>query len=53
MRMTKDRRLSLKKSNPVEVVVIHVVAVEFFRGRGRTDGAPKVADVKWVFVKRK
>ena len=27
--MSKERRLSLKKANPVEVVVIHVVAVEF------------------------
>ena len=27
-RMSKERRLSLKKANPVEVVVIHVVAVE-------------------------
>ena len=26
--MSKERRLSLKKANPVEVVVIHVVAVE-------------------------
>ena len=26
--MSKGRRLSLKKANPVEVVVIHVVAVE-------------------------
>ena len=28
VRMSKERRLSLKKANPVEVVVIHVVAVE-------------------------
>ena len=28
--MSKERRLSLKKANPVEVVVIHVVAVEVF-----------------------
>ena len=28
MRMSKERRFSLKKANPVEVVVIHVVAVE-------------------------
>ena len=27
--MSKERRLSLKKANPVEVVVIHVVAVGF------------------------
>ena len=27
-RMSKDRRLSLKKMNQVEVMVIHVVAVE-------------------------
>ena len=26
--MSKERRLSLKKANPIEVVVIHVVAVE-------------------------
>ena len=30
VRMSKERRLSLKKANPVEVVVIHVVAVEVF-----------------------
>ena len=30
VRMSKERRLSPKKANPVEVVVIHVVAVEFF-----------------------
>ena len=29
VRMSKERRLSLKKANPVEVVVIHVVAVEY------------------------
>ena len=28
VRMSKEHRLSLKKANPVEVVVIHVVAVE-------------------------
>ena len=28
VRMSNERRLSLKKANPVEVVVIHVVAVE-------------------------
>ena len=28
VRMSKERRLSLKKANPVEVVVIHVVAEE-------------------------
>ena len=28
VRMSKERRLILKKANPVEVVVIHVVAVE-------------------------
>ena len=42
VRMSKERRLSLKKANPVEVVVIYVVKVEvFFRGRGKTDGAPR------------
>ena len=30
VRMSKERRLSLKKANPVEVVVIHVIAVEVF-----------------------
>ena len=32
VRISKERRLSLKKANPVEVVVIYVVAVavEFF-----------------------
>ena len=30
MRMSKERRLSLKKANPVEVVFIHVVSVEVF-----------------------
>ena len=30
VRMSKERRLSLKKANPVEVVVIHMVAVEVF-----------------------
>ena len=29
-RMRQERRLSLRKVNLVEVVVIHVVAVEFF-----------------------
>ena len=28
VKMSKELRLSLKKANPVEVVVIHVVAVE-------------------------
>ena len=28
--MNKGRKLTLKKANPVEVVVIHVVAVEVF-----------------------
>ena len=28
VKMSKEHRLSLKKANPVEVVVIHVVAVE-------------------------
>ena len=28
VRMSKERRLSLKKANPVEVMVIHVVALE-------------------------
>ena len=40
--MGKERRCSLKKANPLEVMVLHMVAVEFFfRGRGRTDGAPR------------
>ena len=30
VRMSKERRLSPKKANPVEVVVIHVVMVEVF-----------------------
>ena len=30
VRMSKERRLSLKKANPVEVVVIHMVAIEVF-----------------------
>ena len=30
VRMSKERRLSLKKANPVGVVVIHVVAVKAF-----------------------
>ena len=30
VRMSKERKLSLKKVHPVEVVVIHVVAVEVF-----------------------
>ena len=30
VRMSKERRLSLKKAKPVEVVVIYVVAVEVF-----------------------
>ena len=46
VRMSKERRLSLKKANPVEVVVIHVVAV-------RPTVHHVVADIKCVFVKRK
>ena len=30
VRISKERRLSLKKAKPVEVMVIHVVAVEVF-----------------------
>ena len=38
--MSKERRLSLKKANPVEVVVIHMVAVEVFLVVMATDDAP-------------
>ena len=51
VRMSKERRLSLKKANPVEVVVIYVVAVEFFRGRGKTDGAPRGGGHQMSFCK--
>ena len=53
VRMSKERRLNLKKANPVEVVVIHVVAVEvfFFRGRGKTDGAPRGGGHQMSFCK--
>ena len=47
-------QINLKKANPVEVVVIHVVAVEvFFVGVGRPTVHHVVADIKLVFVKRK
>ena len=47
VRMSKERRLSLKKANPVEVVVIHVVAVEgFFVVVGRPTVHNVVADIK-------
>ena len=52
VRMSKERRLSLKKANPVEVMVIHVVAVEFFfRGRGKTEGAPRGGGHEMSFCK--
>ena len=52
VRMSKERRLSLKKANPVEVVVIHVVAVEvFFRDRGKTDGATRCGRHQMNFCK--
>ena len=52
VRMSKERRLSLKKVNPVEVLVIHVVVVEvFFRGRGKTDGAPRGGGHQMSFCK--
>ena len=47
VRMSKDRRLSLKKANPVEVVVIHVVAVEvIFAVLVRPTVHHVVADIK-------
>ena len=50
--MSKERRLSLKKANPVEVVVIHVVAVDFcFRGRGKNGGAPRGGGHQMSFCK--
>ena len=52
--MSKERRLSLKKANPVEVVVIHVVAVEvtcYFRGGGKTDGATRGGGHQMSFCK--
>ena len=45
--MSKERRLSLKKANPVEVGVIHVVAIEvFFVVVGRPMVHHVVADIK-------
>ena len=45
--MSKERTLSLKKANPVEVVVIHVVAVEaFFMVVGRPTVHHVMADIK-------
>ena len=45
--MSKERKLNLKKANPVEVVVIHVVAVEvFFVVVGRPTVHHVVADIK-------
>ena len=45
--MSKERRLSLKKANPVEVVVIHMVTVEvFFVVVGRPKVHHVVADIK-------
>ena len=45
--MSKERRLSLKKANPIEVVDIHVVAVEvFFVVVGRPTVHHVVADIK-------
>ena len=64
--MSKERRLSLKKANPVEVVVIQMVAVDFFfllflffffffffffRGRRKTDGAPRGGGHQMSFCK--
>ena len=47
VRMSKERTVSLKKANPVEVVVIHVVAVEvFFVVMGRPMVHHVVADIK-------
>ena len=47
VRMSKGRRLSLKKANPAEVVVIHVVAVGvFFMVVGRPIVHHVVADIK-------
>ena len=47
VRMSKERRLGLKKANPVEVVVIHVVVVEFFFVVvGRPTVHHVVADIK-------
>ena len=47
VRTSKERRLSLKNANPVEVVVIHVVAVEvFFVVVGGTMVHHVVADIK-------
>ena len=47
VRMSKERRLSLKKVNPVEVMVIHVVAVEIiFVVVGRPMVHHVVADIK-------
>ena len=47
VRMSKERRLNLKKANPAEVVVIHVVAVEvIFLVVVRRTGHHVVADIK-------
>ena len=47
VKMSKERRLSLKKANPAEVVVIHVVAVEvFFVAVGGPMVQHAVADIK-------
>ena len=47
VRMSKERGLSLKKANPVEVVIIRVVAVEFFFVvLGRPTVHHVVADIK-------
>ena len=47
VRMSKERKLSLKKANPVEVLVIHVVAVEVFSVVvGRPTVHHVVADIK-------
>ena len=47
VRISKERRLGLKKANPVDAVVIHVVAVEvFFVVVGRPTVHHVVADIK-------
>ena len=47
VRMNKERRLSLKKANPVEVVVMHMVAVEvFFVAVGKPTVHHVIADIK-------
>ena len=40
-RMSKERRLSLKKANLVEVIYVRGRGRGFLRGHGRTDGAPR------------